>query len=435
MAPLPETLLDCPDLRASTPTPDNAAAVSGEATAWQAAGWGLVATVATALLSYAFQIAIARVMSDASYSETLAMLSLYMVCSLSLSPIFLLITRRVVEAVRQGRDADVRALLLTLGRRGTLASVAFVGVAFVARAPLAAWLAVSDPLAPPLLALSLATSSLYLLVVAVLLGRMNWRMANSLPVLFGVTRIALSLVLVRDGFEVGGTLAAITGAAVLCLSIGCLSAVRRLGTGGRYQPLHLGEVGLAIALNAAFWFLVEVDRIYVNRDLPALAAEGYAAASSLGKMLVYIPVAIGNVLFPLLAAARDASSRRAVLFRMIGLAVALDAVGLLALALAPEQILLLTLGPEHIGAATFLFQVGAVLAPLSLAGMLLYDALARHDRVVVTIFAIAAIGGATALAVMPPSLPGLFTVLLASTAVICGAGLVRTFFSTTRTAP
>jgi O-antigen/teichoic acid export membrane protein len=418
MAPAAERLLDSPDLTppASTTVPPH------DSGAWQAAGWGLAATIAASVLSYAFQILVARFMSPTSYSDTVAMLSLYMVCSLPLTPIFLLITRRVVEARREQREADVRALLHRLLIRGAVLGAVAVAAAFAVRAPLAAWLRLSEPMAMPMFASSIVLSALHLLVIAVLLGRMDWRAANGLPVIFGASRIALSLVFVRPGFEVAGTFAAITGSAALTLALG-LVAVRGLGRGGRYRPLHLGEVGLAITLNAAFWFLVQVDTIYVNRELPLVAEGGYVAASGLAKMLVYVPLAVGNVMFPLLSAAPTAAARRHVLRRMLMMAAALDVAGLAAIAAAPERILLLTLGPSHIAAAGYLLQVGAVLAPLSLAGMFLYDALARHDRRVSTAFAVAALIAAAVLVLLTPALPGLYAALLSATAImlVCGA--------------
>jgi O-antigen/teichoic acid export membrane protein len=418
MAGTAERLLDCRDLTAppSTLTPSDSAA-------WQAAGWGLAATIAAAVLSYAFQILVARFMSPTSYSDTVAMLSLYMVCSLPLTPIFLLVTRRVAEARRDGRPADIAALVRTLLLRGVAAGVPLLVIAFVARAPLAGWLRLSEPLAIPIFALSIFLSALHLLVVAVLLGRMDWRAANGLPVLFGISRIVLSLVLVRPGFEVAGTFAAITGSAAVTFTLGLAAVTRGLGAGGRYHPLHLGEVALAIVLNAAFWFLVQVDTIYVNRALPLTAEAGFVAASGLAKMLVYVPMAVGNVMFPLLSAAPDPATRRRMLGRMLLMAAGIAILGLLVMAAAPEPILLLTLGRSHVAAADYLLQVGLVLAPLSLVGMFLYDALARHDRVVTAGFAAAAAMTATALVVMTPSVAGLYAALLAPSAValVCGA--------------
>jgi len=100
------------------------------------------------------------------------------------------------------------------------------------------------------------------------------------------------------------------------------------------------------------------------------------------------------------------------------MAAALDVVGLLAIAAAPERILLLTLGPAHIAAAGYLLQVGAVLAPPSMNGMFLYDALARHDRRVSTAFAAAAVIAAAVLVLVTPALPGLYAALLTASAIM-----------------
>ena len=364
-------------------------------------------------------------MSQESYGETVALLSLYMVCTLPLAPVFLLVTQRVVDARLRQQDADIRALLLTLARRTTVIGLLLVLLVLVGRQTIAGWLHVTDPWAPVQFALSVAVSALYLLVVAVLLGRMHWAMANTLPVLLGATRILFSLLFVRPGFEVAGTFAAITVSALLCLLVGALSAMRGLARGGRYHALHVEQVGLAITVNLAFWFLVQVDTIYVNRALPAVAEHGYAAASALGKMLVYVPVAVGNVLFPLLIAAQARGSRRSMLLRMLLLAVVLDGIGLAIIAAAPERLLLLTLGATHLPAASLLVPVAAVLAPFALASVFMYDALARHDRVTTATFAVAAAAAALVLAFAHPSLPGLFTVLLAGAAITVIGGAFR----------
>jgi hypothetical protein len=244
-------------------------------------------------------------------------------------------------------------------------------------------------------------------------------------------RIVFSLLLVRPGFEVSGTFAAITLSALLCLVIGAVAALRGLPRGGHYRPLHVAEVSLAVAVNLAFWFLVQVDTIYVNRALPDVA-ERYAAASALGKMLVYIPVAVGNVLFPLLAAAVTPAAGRALVLRMLFLTIVLDAVGYAIIAAAPERLVLITLGSQHVAAAPLLVTVAAVLAPFALASVFMYDALARHDWRLTTVFAVAALFVASAVTLTAPALPGLFTILLIGAAIATIGGLVR---SMTRRSP
>jgi hypothetical protein len=106
--------------------------------------------------------------------------------------------------------------------------------------------------------------------------------------------------------------------------------------------------------------------------------------------------------------------------------------GLLIIAAAPEQILRVTLGPSYAGAANFLLSAGLVMAPLSLGGMVLYDALARHDRWLTIVFVATAVTAAVALAVARPGLPLLFTTLGAASLGIVTAGAIRGFLGRRR---
>jgi O-antigen/teichoic acid export membrane protein len=384
-----------------------------------------VSTVAAAGLSYAFQLLVGRLMSKPLYAETQALLSLYMVCSVPLTPVFLLVTRRVIDLQQAGDGHDVRALVDGLMRRTTLLGLLFTAVLTVLRTPIAEWLRITDTAAVPVFAASVGLNALYLVPIAVLLGRHNWLMANLLPVACGALRLMLSLLFAGDGSAVVRALSAIALSAAACLLIGYAFAVRGLADGGRYRALHLGEVGLATILNAAFWILVQADTVYVNRELPLIVDGGYAAASALGKMLVYIPVAVGTVMFPLLAAARSARQRRAVLLRMLAMAAILAGLGLLLIALFSERILGLTLGSAYADTAGLLRHVAAVLAPFALVSVFLYDALARHDRATTAVFAATATVAAAVLALAPPSLQLLFTVLLAGAVTMLSAGAYR----------
>ena len=98
---------------------------------------------------------------------------------------------------------------------------------------------------------------------------------------------------------------------------------------------------------------------------------------------------------------------------------------MLAIAAAPDQILRLTLGPSYAGAADFLLAEGLVMAPLSLGGMVLYDALARHDRLLTSVFVATALIVAASLASVMPGLPLLFTTLVLASAGLVTAGAMR----------
>ena len=68
-------------------------------------------------------------MSPSSYADTLAMLSLYMLLSLPLSPILLLVTRRVVQAYQQHEAGRVRALDFLVAAASTAQAFQRSGIA------------------------------------------------------------------------------------------------------------------------------------------------------------------------------------------------------------------------------------------------------------------------------------------------------------------
>jgi hypothetical protein len=57
--------------------------------------------------------------------------------------------------------------------------------------------------------------------------------------------------------------------------------------------------------------------------------------------------------------------------------------------------------------------------------MVLYDALARHDRLLTSVFVVTALVVAAALASVTPGLPLLFTTLALASAGLVTAGVVR----------
>jgi O-antigen/teichoic acid export membrane protein len=321
---------------------------------WRVASWGLVSSVAASTLTWALQLVVARFMAPERYGEVLSLLAIFMVLAVPLVPVLLVVTRQVVEANRDGRPSDIRALLVGHTGRAALAGAVLVGLVAAWREPLAGLLRVSDPAALWLLAASVAANALYLVAHAVLLGRLQWPAATTLPVLLGATRLLFSILFLSQGYGVTGVFLGLACSTGLCWAIAYLLAWHSLPGGGTYRRLPLGDIGLALAINAAFWLLVQVDLVYVNRALPDMAAAGYAAASTLGRMLVYIPSTVVHLMFPYLSGARDALARRHVLGRMTMTVAALVGIGLAGLLVAPELVLRLAYPPEYAAAAGLL---------------------------------------------------------------------------------
>jgi len=403
-----------------------------------------VSGITTAGLSYVLQLAVGRLMTPASYSETQSLLGLYMMLSMPAVPLLLLITRRIVResasadglrrdrfrerperSERSERSGETYALLHGLSVRTAWAGLAVLVITLLARQPLARALALGAPAALPLLAASVATNLLFLIAHAGLLGLLHWRAAAVLPVTLGVARLAFSLLFVGAGYGVTGVFAAIAASNAVCFLLAWCLAIRGLPREGIYRPLQVDEVGLAAALNAAFWFLVHVDTVYVNRELPALATSGYAAAATLARPVVYFPNAVNQMLFPFLASATTARVRRVVLGRMLAAAAIVVLAALAVTVAVPGLILEATFGKAYLGVSGILATLAAVLAPYSLMNIVLYDALARHDRALGRVFvAVAATAGLLVVLTTPP-LGGLFAILAGSAIAAIAAGLWR----------
>lgn len=393
------------------------------------ATWGVVSSIVAAALAYVLQVAIGGAMLPASFSETQSLLGLYMMLSMPAVPVLLLITRRIVQdhqqAVLAGTEPATYVLVHALLWRITVGGGALCAAALILRAPVATALGVSMPAAVPWFALAVVTNLVFLVAHAALLGLFRWRAAVGLPVVLGAARLVCSYLFVIAGYGVAGVFAAIVASNAVCFVVAYALSMPGLPRAGRYTPLRLDEVGLAAILNAAFWFLVHVDTVYVNAHLPLAASAGYAAAATLARPVVYFPNAVNQMLFPFLTAAASPAIRRRVLAQMTAAAIALGAAALIAFAVAPRLILGLTFGPAYFEAAPLLPRLGAVLVPFALMNVVLYDALARHDRPMGIVFAAVALAVAAGLAVAQPALPGLFAMLIAGAIAGAAVGAFR----------
>jgi O-antigen/teichoic acid export membrane protein len=392
---------------------------------WRLASWGLLSSVTTAALTWILQLAVARFMAPAPYAEALVLLAVFMVLAAPLIPILLVVTTRVVDLRREGREGDAGALLGRLSVGTLAAGLAFVACVVLGQEGLATLLNVSEPGALPLLATALVANALFLIGHAVLLGELRWAAASSLPVALAATRLAFSLLFLAAGFGIQGVFLGLAASTVCVAALAQLLARRPLPRGGRYPGLPLRHVALAVVLTAAFWFLVHVDLLYVNRLLPQLVSQGYGAASTLGRMLVLVPFSVLHLMFPFLAGARNGADRRRVLARMTATALALGATGVLGLTLAPALVLALTYPPEYASAAPLLLPVSAMLAPYGVMAVLLYAALANNDRPAAVLFGVAAAAVSLLLAVLPPSLTTLAATLGSTAGIVLAAGALR----------
>jgi O-antigen/teichoic acid export membrane protein len=215
-------------------------------------------------------------------------------------------------------------LLPTLIANSLLTSLVVGGIgALVAWVVLTAWPGIVD-LPASLLALGLLAIPIglaYLLLQNLLLGTGRIREFNAIELFVRIVTVAMLVAVILAGM-VSALLAVLAG--VIASTIGVLACFVALqnGLGGRLRPrvellrIHAGY-GLKAYSAALFSFLVlRFDLLMVQHFLGAQDAGYYSIAVAMADLLYMLPVVIGMLLFPRLAAMADERRRWRVASRM-----------------------------------------------------------------------------------------------------------------------
>jgi O-antigen/teichoic acid export membrane protein len=119
--------------------------------------------------------------------------------------------------------------------------------------------------------------------------------------------------------------------------------------------------------NTSFVAMTQLDMVLVNALFPPREAGLYAAASILGKAVMYLASGIAMALFPMVAErqARDQSSAH-LLIQAVGLAAILCAAGGVGYFVLGEWIVEVFYGPSYAGAGELLRYFGFAMLPMGL---------------------------------------------------------------------
>ena len=175
----------------------------------------------------------------------------------------------------------------------------------------------------------------------------------------------------------GALLATLFSAAVVWgISLVPLREFIRGGRDGHEANLSLGAWAPVIGALFCFAFLTNVDLILVKHYFRAERAGMYAAASVLGKALLFFPTSVALVLFPLVPRSSERISRHTV-GRALILAGGGLGLGAALLLLFPEFLLRAIFGPMYSDAADVLRWFGIAVPPYGLTYVVVHYHLAR----------------------------------------------------------
>jgi len=329
--------------------------------------------------NFGFFIAVGRLFSSSSYGAITALLSIVTVANTPLNAIQAGVVHATV-AVHQTLGArSPRHLVITFALVGVAATMV-VGAAAVL---VERFFSLSSVVPVLMLALWFAPSVVNSALCGSLMGHFRFRAIAVANVVGALTRIVLVVVFgaAHQLFGLSGPVIA-TSAGIAVTTLWVFVAVRaepdwRLG---EYLELHLRHTLWAFLSLGGFAAFVAVDVALARHLLSPISAGSYAAASTAGKIALFLSVAVPIVAYPRFAAhhAAGTNARRPLLLSfwlVAGLGLATAAI----MSALPTVTVDLLFGHRYAAAAPLLRLLAPEGAAMGVVGLMTYYHVAQRS--------------------------------------------------------
>jgi O-antigen/teichoic acid export membrane protein len=323
-----------------------------------------LATVIGGSCNYVYQFFMMKSLTVESYSELAAVLSLFYIISVPTQTVSTMLLRYTSKFVAEGRREQIswlmrRTLWITLGITFVMVVALLISMPWLVE-----FLSLTSDL--PLMIM------LFGLVVAMVTpigygpgqGLQRFGLIGLNTITWPIGKLLFGVLLVIAGFGVAGAMGGVVIGSVfglLVVFIGVRDHLVKTGLPISVADARSIKIFLIPATIAAvcYGIMTNVDIFLANHYLDKTGAGLYSTASTLGKIILFMPGAIGAVMFPKVTQAHTRSEgtvrvmRRSIMWN-------LTLTGMLALAflLVPETVLGLLSTTSYLGAAPALQVVG-----------------------------------------------------------------------------
>jgi O-antigen/teichoic acid export membrane protein len=333
--------------------------------------WLSMSAIATGALAYAFQVVMGRMLAPRDYGIFAAMMALFAVLSAPLSTLSMVLSRKVSEYRAHARPALIGQLYVSISTRALVVGAAVVAAMLLFAAPMAEYLHAPGPAAVYLLGALLLASVPPIINNAFLQGLQRFARLSATGALAAGLKIAFGVPFVALGWGLGGALGAIVAAAIATWLM-TYGPLHTFVAQGRREPkavshLTWRETLPVLVANASFAAMTQLDMVLVNHYFGPRDAGMYAAASVLGKAVLFLPGGVAMALFPMVAEndAREQGSAH-LLVQAVGLTGLLCASAAAVFFVAAEPLIVLFYGESYRPAAQVLRWFGFAMLPMAL---------------------------------------------------------------------
>ncbi len=334
-----------------------------------------VGSFAVSVLNYLYRFIVARMLGPADYGVVAAMLSLAYVVSIPASRVTM-IAMKYVSAFQAKRDLrQIRGFFYTLTIYLFPASFVILLVFLALSGIVAKFLHLSSTLPVILIGLTIIVALVGPLNKGILQGLKRFAGLSLIMVIEASAKVLFAGVLISLSFGANGAVIAIFLAMItsyLCSFVPLRDYIgrERLRVSLRDLSKYSGAVLLA---GVGSMILMNADILLVKHFFPAVEAGQYAAASSIGKIILFLSSPIAGVMFPMVSERHERNEAYHHLVRRTLMLVSLISLAILfVLFIAPEFVIGLLFGREFVDAASYLPILGVFGMLLSLNSVYLH---------------------------------------------------------------
>ena len=315
--------------------------------------WLLAATTVANVLGFGYQLVMARLLTAEQYAILIALFGVLILESIS-SQVIQSATARLAAQYR-ARDEE-GALHQFVRRWSVRVAIAMAGLALLVgllAGPISGGLAL-PAISVAFLGVSLFFAGMLTFALGLLQGLARFGWMGSVLIVQAGSRLVLGVALVLFGFGVNGAFAGAAAAIAVSVLVAAVPLTPLLRAARRSTAIvELGGeetrfFAFAAVVLLAYAALTNVDAVLAPAVLSPAESGTYAGAVTLGKIVLFAPIALGFLLLERTARAhaRGEPTERP-LFIALGLVLATSGLAALAYVVAPAFFVNLVVGSQY----------------------------------------------------------------------------------------
>lgn len=271
----------------------------------KASSWLFIGGIVAGILGYLFQIIMGRTLSVQEYGHFSALLALSIVLVAPLNTLMMTVARKVSAYYFNKDFGSIAHLYYSINIRILFIALLFVIIGMFYVESIQNYLKISKPINVYILIGIFLVSCPLSVNTGYLQGLKKFKWLSGSGVLNVLIKTIFATILVWVGFGVSGALGGVLISLVIVWLITYIVLRSQLvkGKARNFQTDHITfKTALPVLVaNTAFVAMTQMDMVIVQYFFSEYEVGLYAAASILGKAVMYLPGGIAMALFPMVA--------------------------------------------------------------------------------------------------------------------------------------